>query len=81
MCSILVNACYPLFFLNFAFSDIIVLDICTIHTLEETVDNNLGPRARPFSKSKGSRYQDTRLQTSNPLIAQPLSGSPNYAWY
>ena len=41
-----------------------------------TVDNNLGPE--PFSKPYGSRSQ--LLQTTNPLIALPLSGSPNCAW-
>ncbi len=43
-----------------------------------TVDNNY--RARPFSRSQaGSRFQI--LQTTNPLIARPLSGSLNCAWY
>ena len=37
------------------------------------VDNNLGPDRQ----SKGSRSQS--LQTTNPLIARPLSGSPKCA--
>ncbi len=36
-------------------------------------------RSRPFSRSKG--YRSQFLQTTNPLIARPLSGSPNCAWY
>ena len=42
-----------------------------------TVDNNLGPD-RLVGRSQGSRSQ--LLQTTNPLIARPLSGSPNCAW-
>ena len=37
------------------------------------------PRARPFSRLKGSRSQI--LQTINPSIVRTLSGSPNCAWY
>ncbi len=36
-------------------------------------------RARPFSRSKGSRSK--LLKKTNPLIARPLSGCPNCAWY
>ncbi len=43
-----------------------------------TVDNNL-PRARPFSRSKGSRSQS--LQTTNPLLERSLSGCPNCVLY
>ncbi len=35
--------------------------------------------ARPFCRSKGSR--SLLLQTANYLISQPLSRSPDYAWY
>ncbi len=35
--------------------------------------------ARPFSRSQGSRLK--LLQTTNPLIARPLCGSPNCACY
>ncbi len=41
------------------------------------VDDNLGPDR--LAGPKGSRSQ--LLQTTNPLIARPLSGSPNCAWY
>ncbi len=37
------------------------------------------PRTRLFSRSKSSRPQS--LQTTNPLIAKPLPGSSNCAWY
>ena len=42
-----------------------------------TVDNNLGPDH--LAGPKDSRSQ--LLQITNPLIARPLSGSPNCAWY
>ncbi len=42
-----------------------------------TVDTNLGP-----DRLAGPEALDPKLlQTTNPLIARPLSGSPNYAWY
>ncbi len=42
-----------------------------------TVDNNLGP-----DRLSGPKALDPKLlQTTNPLIARPLSGSPNWSWY
>ena len=48
-----------------------------INTSGCMVDNNLGPDR--LEGPKGSISQ--LLQTTNPLIARPLSGSPNCAWY
>ncbi len=42
-------------------------------------DGSPQPRARPFCRSKGSR--SLLLQTTNPLITWPLSGSHNWALY
>ena len=69
-------------FLNITFTKkqrSILLKILTLIRLipQWTVDNNLGPDR--FRRSQGSRSQ--LLQTTNPLIARSLSGSPNCAWY
>ena len=39
------------------------------------VDNNLGPE-----RLEGPKTRSKLLQTTNPFIARPLSGSPNCAW-
>ncbi len=44
---------------------------------QRTVDNNLVPDRLAGPKALDPNHC---IQTTNPLIAQPLSGSPNCAW-
>ena len=41
------------------------------------IDNSIGPDRLSCPKVLTSQLQ----QTTDPLIARPMSGSPNYAWY
>ncbi len=64
------------FFLNHIKLFHLTLFFTSFHSIPTSGEGYQQPRARPSSRSKGSRFQV--LQTTNNLIARPLSGYPVY---